>query len=235
MRALARVVAVLTVLAVLAFVADRVALQLSEEAVAARVQTSAGLVEPPGVEIRGVPFLTQALRGRYSDVVVRADRASAGTLPVERFVAELRGVQLPLSDVLQDRARPVPVDTLTARAVLPYAAITAAVADRGLSVAPAGEGLVRVTGTFRLLGDDVEVAAVSRAGLDGDRVVLAPERFETGVELADDVLTRLLGDRLDVGVPIGELPYGLRVTGLSAGADGVVLQARSDGAVLPPA
>lgn len=235
MRTLSRVVGVLLVLVVLLFVADRVALDLSEEAVAQRVQATAGLAEPPDVEIRGIPFLTQAVRGRYSDVVVRADAVSAGTLPVEGFVAELRGVQLPLGDVLRDRTRPLPVDTLTARALLPYSALTSAVADRGLTVAPAGGGRVRVSGTVRLLGRDVEVAAVSRATLDGDRVALAPERFETGLDLADDVLTRVLGDRLDVAVPIGALPYGLEVSALRVGAYGVVLQAVSAGAVLSPA
>ena len=235
MRTLARVVGVLLVLLVLLFVADRVALGLSEKAVAQRVQMTAGLAEPPDVEIRGIPFLTQAVRGRYADVVVRADRVTAGTLPVDAFVAELTGVQIPLSDVVQDRANPVPVDTLDARALLPYSTITAAVADRGLSVAPAGDGRVRVTGTLRLRGRDVEVAAVSRAELDGGSVFLTPERFETGLELADDVLTRLLGDRLDVRVPVQELPYGLQVTGLRVVDEGVVLEAVSDGAVLPPA
>jgi hypothetical protein len=229
-----RLVLVLLVLAVLAVVADRVAVRVVQDVVAARVQSAGALPAAPAVEVRGFPFLTQALRGRYDDVVVRASRVPAGTLTVESFVAQLSGVRVPLSDAVQGTVTSVPVDGLTARAVLTYADMTAAVAERGLRVTAAGGGLVRVTGSLRVLGRELEASAVSRATLEGGEVVLTAERFEVGNAAADALVSRALGDRLDVRVAVGELPYGLALTGVRVGGDGVLLDAQAAATVLAP-
>jgi hypothetical protein len=233
-RAVGRLLLLLAVLGVVALVADRLVAGAAERAVAAQLATAGGLDEEPDVEVRGTPFLTQALRGRYDDVVVRADGVPAGSLRARQFVARLRGVSVPLEDVLAGDVLAVPVEALTARAVLSYADLTQAVADRGLRLSPAGGGLVRVTGSVRVLGRDLEATAVSRPALVDGAVVVTAERFEVGSEVADAVLTRALGDRLDVRVELAALPYGLALTSLRAGGDGIVLRARSDGAVLQP-
>jgi hypothetical protein len=227
-----RLVVVLVVLGVLLAVADRVAVRVSEGEIAARVQAAGGLDELPEVEVRGVPFLTQALRGRYDDVVVRAEGVQAGTVCTHLFVARLRGVHVPLGDVVRREVTSVPVDTFTAQAVLTYRDLTQAVADRGLRVEAAGGGRVRVTGSVQVLGRALEASAVSRPVLEGGTVVVTAESFEVGNAVADAVLSRALGNRLDFRVDVGQLPYGLQLTDLRAGGDGVVLQARSDGAVL---
>ncbi|HWG92909.1 MAG TPA: DUF2993 domain-containing protein [Mycobacteriales bacterium] len=234
MRALVRLLVLLVVLGVVAVVADRWAARAVERAVATHLATAGGLDAPPEVEVRGTPFLTQAVRGRYDDVVVRAEGVQAGELRVRQFVAQLRGVQVPLGEALSGDVVAVPVDALTARAVLSYADLSQAVAERGLRLSPAGGGLVRVTGSVRVLGRDLEASAVSRPELVDGAVVVTAERFEVGNEVADAVLTRALGDRLDVRLDIAALPYGLELTSLRAGGDGIVLQARSDGAVLQP-
>lgn len=219
---------------VLAVVADRLAVRAVQDAVATRVQAAGALPTAPSVEVGGFPFLTQALRGRYDDVVVRASDVPAGTLTVEQFSAQLRGVQVPLRAAVQGAVTSVPVDGLTARAVLTYAAMTAAVADRGLRVGPAGGGLVRVTGTLRVLGRELEASAVSRATVEGGEVVVTAERFEVGSTTADALVSRALGDRLDVRVPVGQLPYGLALTGVRVGGDGIVLDAEAGATVLAP-
>lgn len=227
-------VVVLLVLAAVAVGADRLAASAVESAVAARLQSAGGLAATPEVEVRGVPFLTQAVRGRYGDVVVRAEGVQAGSLRVRSFVARLRGVRVPLGDAVRGEVAEVPVEALSGRAVLDYAALSAAVADRGLRVTDAGGGRVRVTGGVRVLGRDLEASAVSRTALDGAEIVVTAERFEVGAGPADAVLTRALGNRLDFRLRLGALPYGLALTDLRPAADGVVLTARSDGAVLRP-
>jgi hypothetical protein len=59
---------------------DLVASGVAERSIAQRVQQSGGLPERPEVEVRGRPFLLQALRGRYDDVVVRSAEVPAGQL-----------------------------------------------------------------------------------------------------------------------------------------------------------
>jgi hypothetical protein len=227
-----KLLVLLLVLAVLAFVADRMAARSVEAAVAARLADAGELPAPPEVEVRGTPFLTQAVRGRYDDVVVRAEGVQAGSLRVRHFVAQLRGTQVGLRDALEGSVDEVPVDELTARAVLTYTDLTVVVADRGLRVAPAGGGRARVTGSVQVLGRTLEATAISRPTLEGRTIVVTAERFEVGNGVADAVLSTALGNRLDFRVELGALPYGLELTDLRAGGDGVVLHARSDGAVL---
>lgn len=223
---------VAVVLAGLLGVADRVAVGAAENAVATRLASAGGLPATPEVDVRGIPFLTQALSGRYDDVVVRAADVPAGTLRASSFVARLRGVRVPLSDVVRGDVREVPVDALTGRAVVPYDQLTAAVAERGLAVSAAPDGRVRVTGSVRVLGRTLAASAVSRVELAGSTVVVTAERFEVGAAPADAILTRALGDRLDVRVEVGALPYGLQLTGLVLAPEGVVLTARAEDAVL---
>ena len=234
MRALSRLLVVLLVLLVLAAVADRLAVRAVQQVVAARLQSAGGLPTTPEVEVGGVPFLTQALRGRYDDVTVRAASVPAGTLTVRSFDAQLSGVQVALSDAARGDVTSVPVDALSARALLGYPEMSAALADRGLRVAPAGGGRVRVTGTLTVLRRQLEASAISRATLEGDEVVVTAERFEVGSAVADAVVSRALGDRLDFRIAVGQLPYGLSLAGLTVGGDGVVLRASAAATVLTP-
>jgi hypothetical protein len=68
--------------------------------------------------------------------------------------------------------------------------------------------------------------------VDGGDLVVTAEAYEVGNETADDLLTRALGDRLDLRVPVGELPYGLAVSGVEVSADGVTVVAAAGRTVL---
>lgn len=222
----------LLVLAGLLVAADRLAVRAVEDAVATRLATAGGLTATPEVDVRGTPFLTQAVRGRYDDVAVRAVDVPVGDLRFSRFEAQLRGLEVPLSDAVRGDVQQVPVEALAGRAVLSYEQLSSAVADRGLRVSSAGDGRARVTGSVRVLGRTLEASAVSTAVLEGSTVVVTAERFEVGAAAADAVLSRALGNRLDLRVDIGSLPYGLQLTGLTAGAEGVVLTASATDTVL---
>lgn len=226
-----RLVVVLALL-VLAVVVDRVAVRAAESAVAARLEVAGGLPARPEVEVRGFPFLLQAARGRYSDVVVRADAVAAGQVQLRTFVVQLRGVRVPLGEAVGGRVTAVPVDDLSGRALLPWEAVTAQLAARGLRAVPTGDGRVRVTGRVQVMGRGVDATAVSRPTLEGSEVVVTAERFEVGSTVADAMLSRALGNRLDFRLDVGALPYGLRLTGVAAARDGVVLTARAADVVL---
>jgi hypothetical protein len=214
--------------------ADLVASGVAERSIAQRVQQSGGLPERPEVEVRGRPFLLQALRGRYDDVVVRSAEVPAGQLGLSDVVTELSGVRVPLRQALSSTSAPVPVQSVRTRGVVSYEALTATVADRGLRVGAAEAGLVRVTGGVQVLGRTLEASAVSRPELVDGGIVVTAERFEVGSPAADALLTRGLGDRLDFRVDVAQLPFGLALTSLRAGADGVTVTAEATDTVLTP-
>ena len=227
-----RLLTTLLVLLVVAVAADRLALLVAQRAVAQQLQTSGDLSVRPTVSIRGVPFLTQALSGRYSSVHVNASDVTAGGGQLSEFTASLDGVSLPLSDALSGSVDEVPVDRLAARVVLSYADLQQRLRDRRLALSPAADGLLRVTGSVTVLGRTVSASALSSVRLAGTDVVVTAQRFEVGARPADRVLTAALGRRLDFTARIGQLPYGLTLTGVRIASEGVVATASAKDTVL---
>lgn len=227
-----RLLTSLLVLLVVAVAADRVSLLVAQRAVAAQLQTSGELSVRPSVSIRGVPFLTQAVSGRYSSVHVAASDVTAGGGQLSEFTATLDGLSLPLSSALSGEVDEVPVDRLTARVVLSYADLQRRLRDRRLALSPGSDGLLRVTGSVTVLGRTVSASALSSVRLAGTDVVVTAQRFEVGARPADRVLTAALGRRLDFTARIGQLPYGLELTGVRIAPEGVVATATAQDTVL---
>ena len=221
----------LVVLVVLAVGADRLSLVLTERAVASQLQSSGSLSSRPSVSIHGFPFLTQALSGRYDDVDLSADEVTAGGGRLSRLEASLHGVHVSLSSALSGSVSTVPVDQLRATVLMSYADMTTQLRDRRLAVSRGGD-LLRVTGSVTVLGRSVSASALSTVTLSGTSVVVTAQRFEVAGAVADRVLTRALGNRLDFVVRIGALPYGLKLTGVHVAAAGIIATAAADGVVL---
>jgi hypothetical protein len=221
----------LLTLLVLAVAADRIALVVAERQVASQLESSGRLSSKPDVTVRGIPFLTQALSGRYDDVELAASEVTAGGGRISQLDATLRGVHVPLSDALSGSVQAVPVDSVRATVLLSYADLTAQLRDRGLSVSPAGS-LLRVTGSETVLGQTVHASAVSSVALRGTSVVVTAQRFEVGNSVANQLLTSALVGRFDFTVRIGTLPYGLELSGVRVDPRGVVATAAGTHTVL---
>ncbi len=226
-----RLLAFLLVLLVLVAVGDRLAAAFAADAIARQLQSAAALADPPEVSVGGVPFLTQAVRGRYDRLDVRAVRVPAGEVTFSELNATLSGVRVPLRDILADTVSAVPVDVVEGRGRLSYDALSRRSGDRALRVSPVGDRL-RVEGVVSVAGRRLSAAAVSTLTLDGSDLVVTAQSIDVGNEAADAVLTRALRGRLDLRVPLGRLPYGLQVTGLAVEPDGVTFRALARDVVL---
>ena len=218
-------------LVVLAVAADRVALLLTQRAVAAQLQTSGGLSSRPHVSIHGVPFLTQAFAGKYDDVEVSASEVTAGGGRLSKLDVTLRGVHVPLTDAVSGSVDAVPVDGLRATVLLSYADMSRQLRDRGLTVSPAGDQL-RVSGSVQVLGRTITASAISSVTLSGASVVVTAKRFEVGNTMADRAVTAALAGRFDFVIRVGQLPYGLTMSSLAVRPEGVVATADAAHTVL---
>jgi hypothetical protein len=225
-----KLVVLLLVLIALAVVADRVGVRMAQAAVATQLAQRGGLNGTPQVQIDGFPFLTQAVGGRYDDVRVHLTAAELGQPAGTAADISLRGVRLPLSDVLSRTVQQVPVDRVDGTATLPYALLSA---QLGGDATVSGEGSgVRVTRTVQVLGRDLPLTASGTVTLDGEDVVVHVEQAEAvGVSIPAALLQRAAG-LLDVRYPVPALPFGLQVTGLQPGPDGVHVQVAAQDAVL---
>jgi hypothetical protein len=225
-----KLLVVLLVLVALLVVSDRVGVRVAQSAVAEQIATRGGLAGKPDVQITGVPFLTQAVGGRYDDVRVHLTAAELGQPAGTSADVSLRGIHLPLSDVLASRVQEVPVDRVDGTATLPYALLAA---QLGGDTALAAEGTgVRITKTVSLLGHDVPLTAAGTLTLDGkDLVVDVAKAAAAGVSVPGFVLDRA-AKLLDFRYPVPALPFGLQVTAVAPAQDGVHVQVAAQGTVL---
>jgi hypothetical protein len=218
----------LLVLVALLVGADRIAAYVAAQQVAGKIRTSAMLAADPKVKIAGFPFLTQAFAGRYDRIDVTADDVDRGGVRLTHFTTSLYGVQLPLSDALGGRVQSIPVDRLTGQAVVGYVDLKSS--GRMLVFTPDGDR-VKVTGSISVLGQDISASASSTVSLDGNDLVLTPQSVSAAGQSSN-----LIGDAIKgafrVRVPLGRLPYGLKLTGVKATAAGVVVSAESGPTVL---
>lgn len=221
-----RLLVVLSVLLLLLLAVDRVGAYVAGRVVAGRLRTSAGLTQDPSVTVTGFPFLTQAVAGVYDNLELSATDVNRGGVRLQQVVASLHGVHLPLSDVLAGSVKQVPVDGVTARVVVAYAVVQDRTRTRSLTLRPRGRQ-VEVTGRLRLLGQQVSASATASASLRGDDLLLT-----TGDVTVAGVTTSALAGALDVRVPLGRLPYGLRLMRVTVTPGGLVVTAGSGPTVL---
>jgi hypothetical protein len=229
-RLASRLLLTLLVLAVLAVGADRAAAFLAARGVARTLQQAQRIPTPPSVTFRGVPFLTQAVTGRYEAVdVAMRDVPSENGLVVERLDTALDGVHAPLQQVIGGSLAALPVDHADAVAHVTFAALEAS-ADKRLAaqgvritLRRAAADRIGVTATVntRLGAFTVSGQARLSASRGRVRVTLLPETL-SGVP---PVLRAAAARQIDVSVLAPALPFRLTIRSVTVDASGLQLDA----------
>jgi hypothetical protein len=227
MKVLLVVVLLLVGLAVLA---DRVAVGVAEDRVATELGAAGGLAGTPEVEITGFPFLTQAVAGSYDEVHISLTADELGQPAGTRADVVLHGVQVPLSNVLSGSVSEVPVDRIDGTATLSYDLLSAQLGG-DTTLRPEGDGL-RITKTVEVLGQTFPLTATGTLTLDGNELVVDVERAAgAGVDLPDFLVERA-SDLLDLRYAVPALPFGLQLTDVVPGEDGVDVRVAAEDTVL---
>ena len=227
MKALLVVVVLLLGLGV---VADRVAANYAEGTVATQLADKGRLHGTPSVVIAGFPFLTQAVAGSYDDVRISLTAAELGQPAGTKAAVDLRGVQVPLSEVLSGSVRKVPVGHIDGTATLSYALLSAKLGP-STQLTREGSGL-RVTRTVEILGQQVPLTAVGQVTLEGNDLVVHVSRASgAGVSVPGFLLDRAAG-LLDLRYTVPPLPFGLKLTSVTPAANGVDVRVVASNAVL---
>ena len=219
----------LVVLLALVVGADRLAAHLAGSAVAARLRSTAGLALDPHVTVTGFPFLTQALAGRYDRIAVEAGGLTRGGVRLSRLHVDLLGVRLPAGQALSGRVRSVPVEGLRATVTVAYADL--AHGRDGIVVRPLPGNQVAVSGRLSVLGLTVTASTRSSVTLEGRTLVVTARSLSVD-GVGNPLVDRAVAGLLDLRIPLGTLPYGLRLTGVRITAAGAVVDAVSGPTVL---
>ena len=198
---------------------DFAARWVAEDRVAVALGEALDLPNPPEVDVRGFPFLTQALAGRYDDVGLSAPGIAYGELRDITLTADLEGVSVPLENLVNGQVRRIPAEQVTASArvnptdlarlldvgELTIEPLTADDLERLRSEADADDSgasgssralagvdpasSVRLTSTTTVGGQSVRVAVVASFRLSGGRITLQARDIRT--EGADDAIARV--------------------------------------------
>ncbi|MGY1843451.1 LmeA family phospholipid-binding protein [Modestobacter sp. SYSU DS0875] len=221
----------LLLLAGLLVLADRVGVAVAEDQVAGQLVERGGLSGEPEVDIAGFPFLTQAVAGRYEEVRIQAAAEELGQPAGTSADVVLRGVEVPLSDVVSGSVQEIPVERVDGTATLSYALLSQQLGG-DTTLRPAGGDRLEITRTLDVLGVEFPVTATGTVSLDGqDLVVDVAEASAVGIDVPGAVVDRAT-DLLDFRYTVPELPFGLELTGVDPQDDGVRVRVEATDTVL---
>jgi DUF2993 family protein len=200
------------------------------------IEDATGVEVSPEVDIHGLFFLPQVVRGAYSDVHVTTLGIENGPLRIARVESQLSDVRVPFHDVLVRDIRRVGIGHSVENLDLTYDDLNAyfAATGRRLQVAPGPNGTVRVMGAVDVLNQKVPVSADAELWVEDDTLRISPQTLATGSGSLGTASRLLLGQRLRLIVPLGALPFGHRLTGAYADSEGVHLTAEGSGIVVQP-
>ena len=211
---------------------DRIAVSVAEEKASQLMARPFG--HPPLVQVRGTPFLNQAVRGRYRDVTIAGGGLRLGEMTGATLSARISNAYLPFRDLVRRQAWEVPVQRVEGEVLVPYGELARVSRipylvleyDGGRLVASAALPVPGISALARISGEALLTIVGSGAvwlRLGGISVA--------GITLPRLVLDQLLGT-LSVPIPMPELPYGVRLTELRATPDGLLVCGCADAAVL---
>lgn len=216
--------------------ADRITRLAAQSVVARSVQTSEHLATRPEVSIGGFPLLSQALRGRYQQVDVTMRGLTAeDDVTVDRLQVRLRGVRLPLSQLVGGRVTSVRADEASATGTVGYASLNAAARRRTtlpgvtLTFGRGSHGRLAVRGTYHEL-ITVHLDGEAAVAVRGRTLVLSPVSSSlTEIPgIARGPLLALIGSSYQ----LPPLPFGFTPRSVAVGAGGVTVNATAQDVVL---
>lgn len=211
----------LIVLAVFLGVLDRVAVAGAQREIARQIEAAFDLPATPTVEIRGIPFLTQAIGGRYEEIAVSLGPIDRRGVRLSAVEATLYGVTAPLADLLQNpAAADIRAERAVGTVVIPKETLNAR-APQGVTIEEIDADGIRVRGERTVLGRTVPITATMKVEVDGRTLRAVPTDVQIGGGFSVPDAARLVSFQ----VPIPPLPLGLKITEVRTGGDGLTVGA----------
>ena len=243
------VIAVLVVVG-LAVAADFGAAAVAEYKVAQQLRARLGLPTDPSVRINGVPFLTQALAGRYSAIDIRATGLPADPLRDVAVEATLYDVDAPLSEVISGTLQSVQAARVDGRVRVKDSDLGRAIGIEDLRIqrptdqeikellpsgtqstgnaTPGNRAPIRMMATTDLAGQRTEIVGIGIISFTRGLVQITVldvrlARDDVGAVGLRREIRQLLLKTLSTDVKLGTLPFAVTPTGVSVETGSLVV------------
>lgn len=212
---------------------DRVGGLVAAHVLASKLESDEHLPNRPSVSISGIPFLTQALSGKYHEVSVTAHEVPVEHVAVTTLIAHLHGVHVPLGKIFHGSVHTVPVDRVDGSAFVSFDDANSYLATHS----PAGSlvrlvggsnGSVLLTDRLRLAGKVVTLHGVGSLTVSRN-VIGVGVRQLTGAPAA--LISGLVGN-LSVTLPLQALPFRIVLQSVTVTSTGVMATGGAIGVVL---
>ncbi len=198
----------LLVIIVILVAGDRVALVLTENAMASNFQSSVGLSGKPKVTIDGIPFLTQLAARDFKTVHVNATDETTGPLEIASLTATLHGMHIRSLNSAE-------IDQFNASALVTFAALgNAGGIPQGITLSQAGPNTI--TATVNVAGADIGAATAQVTRVGTNKVNIRVTDF--GPLSASD-----LGNMADFTISLPKLPAGVSIQSVSVTQYGLMI------------
>ncbi|MDT0322114.1 LmeA family phospholipid-binding protein [Streptomyces millisiae] len=214
-------------LAVLAVIADRVAVRFAQSEVASQARSSLGLTSEPSVTINGFPFLTQALGRDLNHVTLGLDDYEAEVdgqaLMISELSADLRDVEIAgdFSGATAERA--------DGEGLVSYEEMTRAYGELlasgdsgfGVEFGYGDGGQLLLTLQASAFGQTLDIGEVpGELVLDGEAVRLQVDDADIP-DVGGEQVQAAIREQLDTGRTITGLPEGVSLDSVEPTEDGV--------------
>ncbi|MEZ0073041.1 DUF2993 domain-containing protein [Planotetraspora sp. GP83] len=215
-----KLVVFLILLAILLVVVDRVAVVGVQREIARQIEAKYDLAEPPTVRIEGIPFLTQAISGRYEEIAIGMGPMTREGVKLSKIDATLYGVSAPLADLLKNAEKTrIRAERVTGTIVISRETLSAR-APHGIRVEGDGGDTLKVSGNLTVLGRTVPVTADMKLEVVQGGVRLTP----ASVKIAGGISVPSPERLITFTVPVKNLPLNLKITSVKSTPQGLAVE-----------
>jgi hypothetical protein len=187
----------------------------------------ASFQQSPKVQVRGFPFLTQALGGTYDDIEVTSSAVQLDGVTGHDLKADLKGVHLSASAVFDRHVTSLPVDSVAGSVRFDYpdlATLIAVPGVSGLTLSASGDQLlVSATVTVPVLNVRTLVSGSATIRVAGGTVALTVTGLSASGLTVPAALLQEVAASLSVPISIPALPYGLQIDRLTPEPTGILV------------
>jgi hypothetical protein len=220
--------------------ADRISELVAARAVARHVRAAEHLGRDPAVSFAGFPFLTQALRGRFSEVDLTATDIRPQGISLARVKARLRGVHAGVGEALAGKLTSASIDDAAGSVLIRYQDLGPLLTSTLNGAIPGGTvnavtlrdvgGRLAISGQAQVGGQGVPVEVDCDVSVRGSTIRVIPRLARLPL-VGDQTLSGADQAQLAVTIPADQLPFGIHLRTVAVLSDG--LRVDGDSAAFP--